>query len=443
MMAAWCTALSAVRADDWPQWLGPKRDGVWSETGILTQFPQAGPKIRWRTPIAGGYAGPAVAGGRVYVTDWVLPQGLDNAGDPFGKKRLAGNERVLCLEEATGKVLWKHEYPCEYLVSYPAGPRTTPVVHDGKVYTLGTMGDLLCLEAATGRVLWSKNFPRDYQARVPLWGFAAHPLIDGDKLICLAGGEGSIVVALHKDTGKELWHALSASEPGYAPPMIYEFGGRRQLIVWDPDSVNGLDPETGKVYWSQPFAVRAGLSIPTPRKAGDLLFLTAFYNGPLMLTFDAHATKPTVLWKGKSQSEQPNRTDGLHSIMPTPFIKDGYIYGVCSYGELRCLKAETGARVWESHEATGSHKRQQDRWKNAFLVPQDDRVFLFNEEGDLIIARLTPKGYEEVSRAHILEPTNRMPGRLVVWSHPAFANKCMYARNDKEIVCVSLAAAEQ
>ena len=134
----------------------------------------------------------------------------------------------------------------------------------------------------------------------------------------------------------------------------------------------------------------------------------------------------------------PRTTDGLHSIMPTPSIKDGHIYGVCSYGQLRCLKADTGERVWETLKATTGDKLE--RWANAFLVAQGDRFFLFNEKGDLIIARLTPKGYEEISRAHILEPTNTMPGRPVVWSHPAFANKCIYARNDKEIVCISLAA---
>lgn len=440
-LVACCLAGSAVRGEDWPQWLGPKRDGVWRETGILTRFPKDGPKVRWRTPIGFGYAGPAVAESRVYVTDLLLPENVMLPPDPFARKRLAGNERILCLDEATGKVLWKHEYPCAYTVSYPAGPRTTPVIQGGKVYALGAMGDLVCLEAATGKLLWSKNFPRDYETLVPMWGFAAHPLVDGDKLICLVGGRNTLVVAFHKDTGKELWRALTTIDPGYCPPMIYEFGGRRQLIVWSPHAIHGLDPDSGKVYWSEPFTVKSALTIPTPRKEDDFLFVTSFYNGPLMLKFEPGNPKPVVLWRGKSQSEMPNRTDGLHSIMPTPILKDGYIYGVCSYGELRCLKADTGERVWESLEATGSQKQHpDDRWKNAFLVPNGDRVFLFTEAGDLLIARLTPKGFEKIDQAHILEPTNRMPRRPVVWSHPAFANKCVYARNDKEIVCVSLAA---
>ncbi|HEV3118562.1 MAG TPA: PQQ-binding-like beta-propeller repeat protein, partial [Gemmataceae bacterium] len=275
----------------------------------------------------------------------------------------------------------------------------------------------------------------------PVWGFAAHPLLDGDKLICLVGGEGSVAIAFDKSNGSERWRALSAPEPGYCPPMIYEFGGKRQLIIWHPQAINGLDPESGNVYWTQPFDVKAGLSIPTPRQASNDLFITSFYNGSILLRFQDGADKPAIVWKSKGRGEKPNQTRDLNSIMPTPFIKDGYVYGVCSYGELRCLKLDTGERIWESLQATGSRKTEDDRWKNAFLVPQGDRFFLFNEAGDLIIARLTAEGYEEQSRAHLLDPTNMMVhSRPVLWSHPAFANKCIYARNDKEIVCYSLAA---
>ncbi len=436
-----------VQADDWPQWLGPRRDGVWREQGILNTFPDQGPKVRWRTPIGAGYAGPAVAGNRVFVTDRVLPPDTRNPANPFGKEPVPGRERILCLDDANGQILWKHEYPCTYEISYPAGPRTTPLVHAGKVYALGAMGDLFCLDVGTGKVVWSKNFPKDYQAPVPLWGFAASPLLDGDRLICLVGGEGSLVVAFHKDTGKELWRSLSVKEQGYCPPMIYTIGGKRQLIIWHPEAVCGLDPETGKLYWSQPFGVKANLTVPTPRQAGDLLFVTSFYNGAMMLKFEADRPAPVVLWKAKVQSEQPRLTDTLHSIIPTPVIRDGYIYGVCSYGELRCLKADTGERVWESMKATTGGPKE--RWANVFLVPQDDRVFLLNEKGDLIIARLTPQGYDEISRAHVIEPTNRMVAgqrqdrASVLWSHPAFAHQSVYVRNDKEIVCLSLAAGQQ
>jgi hypothetical protein len=179
------------------------------------------------------------------------------------------------------------------------------------------------------------------------------------------------------------------------------------------------------------------MSIPTPRKDGDRLFLTAFYDGSLMLRVGAD--KAEVLWQSNSRSEKPDGTDALHCVMSTPFIEGDYIYGVCSYGELRAIEARTGKRVWETHKPVAG---DSERWGNAFLIPQGDRVFLFNEKGELIIGKTLPKGFEEIDRAKIIAPTNKMAppaGRRVVWMHPAFANRCVYARNDQEIVCVSLA----
>ena len=426
---------SPLRADDWPQWLGPQRDGVWRETGLVETLPASGFKYRWRTPIGGGYSGPAVVQGRVYLMDRQLPTGVKNPGNPFARGEIPGSERVLCLNEADGKILWQHEYDCPYTVSYAAGPRVTPAVADGKVYTLGTEGNLKCLDAEKGELVWSHDFKKDFNIKTPLWGFAGHPLIDGKKLICLAGGNGSVAVAYDKDTGKELWRALTSREPGYAPPMIYEFAGRRQLILWHPEAVNALDPETGKVLWSYAHkpALRSGMSIPSPLKVGERLFLTCFYNGSLLLNVGADSA--SLVWQSKKVSEMD--TDGLHSVMATPLIENGHIYSPCSYGQFRCLKLETGERLWETFAPTSG---KSARWGHAFIVKNGDRSFIFSETGDLIVAKLSPEKYEELSRAHLLDAVNRDPGRPVVWTHPAFANRCVYARNDQEIVCVSLAA---
>ncbi len=428
------TTMFRLDAEDWPQWLGPQRDGVWRETGIIENFPAGGLNFRWRTPIGGGYSGPAVVKGRVYVMDRQLAKGTARSADAFSRSKVPGSERVLCLNESDGKILWQHEYECDYTVSYGAGPRVTPVVNDGKVYALGSEGNLVCLDAEKGTPVWSHDFKKDFAVKTPLWGFAGHPLVDGKKLICLAGGDGSVAVAYDKDTGRELWRALSAKEPGYAPPMIYEFGGRRQLILWHPEAVNGLDPETGKIFWTYPLApsVRSGMTIPSPRQVGDLLFLTSFYNGSL--TLRVGSDKATLVWQSKKVSEMD--TDGLHTVMATPFIENGHIYSPCSYGQFRCLKLENGKRVWETFAPTSG---KSARWGHAFIVKHDERSFIFSENGDLIIAKLTPEKYQEVSRARLLDPANHDPGRPVVWSHPAFANKNIYARNDKEIVCVSLA----
>jgi outer membrane protein assembly factor BamB len=435
-----CTA-SHGRADDWPQWLGPQRDGVWRETGLLDKFPAGGPKVLWRVPVAPGYSGPAVAGGRVYLMDRQRPTGPDGKPARPTRDGIPGKERVLCLSAKDGKPIWKHEYDCPYTISYPAGPRTTPLVRDGRVYTLGAMGDLLCLDAETGKVKWSKNLAKEYGTEAPpIWGFAAHPLLDGDLLYCLVGGKGSAAVAFHKDTGKEAWKALTTQEIGYSPPMIFAAGGKRQLIIWLSESINSLDPATGKVYWTQRYPTdrdpqRPAVTIATVRCDGERLFVTTFYHGPLMLKLAGDRPGATVLWKGKSNN--PARPDGIHSIMAAPYMKGGHVYGVGSLGELRCQKADTGETLWQTYQPVCG---KQADCGTAFLVPQGDRFVLFNDQGELILAELSPKGYKEISRARILEPVQEARGRKVVWSHPAFAGKCVFARNDKELVCVSLAA---
>jgi outer membrane protein assembly factor BamB len=443
-----------AHADDWPQWLGPKRDGVWRETGVIDTFPAGGPKKLWSARVGAGYAGPAVTGGKVFVIDLVPAKGATLPDSGFAKgARVPGNERVLCLDEKTGTELWKHEYPAEYRISYAAGPRCTPVVDGDKVYTLGAMGHLACVDIPTGKPVWEKDFIKDYDAYLPVWGFAANPLIDGEKLICLVGGSDSrLVVAFDKKTGKQIWAAESCGgDFGYCPPMIYEFGGRRQLIIWHSRGVLGLEPETGKRIWRVDFVAKAALTAPTPRKVGDDgLFITSFYNGSMLLRVKADGAE--VVWKSKAKGEMPNQTTDLSSIMPTPWVDGDYTYGVCSYGQLRCIETKTGKRVWETMRATrgaltpkkvaeSEEPAQSERWSNAFIVPHDGRYFLFNEQGDLIIAKLSPKGYEELSRAHLIDPTNTMAGqgRKVVWMHPAFADRCVFVRNDKELICYSLA----
>ena len=429
-------------ADDWPQCLGPKRDGYWRETGILDKFPDAGPKVLWRKPCGMGYAGPAIADGRVFLADRVLDPTAANPDNPFSKSNVGGTDRVVCLDEKTGDELWRFTHPVEYRVSYAAGPRCTPNVDGDVLYWLDTMGDLFALDAKTGKRVWHKNFMDDFGAGLPVWGFSAHPLVDGDNLICLVGGdEGRGVMALDKKTGKEVWRALSIKgDPGYNSPAIFDVRGKRVLVIWHAHAVVGLDPATGKKVWEHPWEVSNALTAVNARLVNDsLLFLSGFYNGSLLL--DIGGAEPKVVWKSKSRGGQaavmPGNTVDLHSIMTTPVIRGDTIYGVCSYGELRGLELMTGKRLWETHAATSG---KSARWGHAFIVPHEDRVFLFNEQGELIIAKLSPKGYEEVSRAKLLEPTNKYAlGRSVVWSHPAFANKNVYVRNDKELICYSLA----
>ncbi len=426
-----------VSAADWPQWQGPQRDGVWRETGIVEKFPAGGPPVRWRAPIAAGYSSPAVADGRVFILDRPDSQTRGNPGGALKRTAESGRERVLCLDERDGHVLWVHEYECAYEISYPSGPRASPTVAGNRVYTIGAEGNLHCLDVATGRVVWAREFKKDYGVVTQTWGFASPPLVDGDRVICMVGGEGHTVVAFHRETGAEIWRALNVREPAYGSPTIIEAGGRRQLIVWESEAINGLDPETGAVFWTEPFKTKMAHAIGTPRLHGDALFISSFFDGSMLLRLDANEPKETVAWAIKGRSEV--KPEGLHSLMSTPFIEDGYIYGVCGFGQLRCLKLADGERQWETLAPTSADGKPA-RWMTAFLVKHEDRFFIYNETGDLIIAKLSPSGYEEISRAHLLDPTNTAGGRAVHWSHPAFANRSVYVRNDREILCADLRA---
>ena len=419
-----------IHADDWPEFRGQGRLGVWNETGILETFPEEGLAVRWRTPIHHGFSGPAVADGRVFVTDFERARGLD------------GTERILCLDEATGEILWTHSWEVSYAgVSWDEGPRATPTVDGDQVYAVGASGILTALRVETGEVVWQTSYVEDYDADVPQWGFASAPLVDGNRVITLVGGQPDAkVMAFDRTTGAEVWRALSSVEAGagVGQPIIIEAGGVRQLIIWHPLAVSSLDPETGEVYWEQPFEVGYDMTVTTPVRRGSDLFVTTFYDGPMMLGLDNDAPGAELRWRGSSHSEI--LTDGLHAVIGTPLIQGDHIYGFGSYGQLRCLVAATGERVWETQEATG----ERARWASAFMVRHEDRVFINNDHGDLIIARLSPEGYEEISRTSLIAPTSRPGNRrqltYVNWSHPAYANRHIYARNDEEIISASLAA---
>ena len=437
-----CASLcltTGLRADDWPEWRGQGRLGVWTESGIVERFPDDGLRVVWRAPIRGGYAGPAVAGGRVFVLDYQ---------ETPGTRTMDGTERLVALDEQTGAVLWTHEWPTTYrnmLGSFATGPRATPTVAGNQVYVIGAGGMIRCLDTATGALVWQIDTVAEYDTTVPVYGISNAPLVDGSRLIALVGGEpDALVVAFDTMTGEEIWRALPAtSEVGYSQPVIVEAGGARQLIVWHARALTSLNPETGDVYWEQEWAIAGGMAIATPVRSGPYLLVSQFFNGSMMMALNPDHPDARMLWRGRNRGELPDQTDGLHAIITTPVIIGDYIYGVGSYGELRGLDARTGERLWQSAAMT-----PQERWATAFFVRQGDRYFVLNEAGTLIIARFTPEGYVEIDRTQLIEPTSRTHGgatrrwgdRAVHWSHPAYANRHVVVRNDREIIRASLAA---
>lgn len=415
-----------VRGQDWPQWMGPQRDNRWEAEGVLDKFPEGGPKIVWRSPVAGGYAGPAVVGQRVFVHDFV-PKGDAKVAN-FERTKLEGTERVLCLKEATGEVLWKHEYPVSYSISYPAGPRCTPTVDGEYVYTLGAEGVLICFRVDSGKIVWQRDLPKEYSTTAALWGYAAHPLIDGPRLYTLAGGAGSQTVALDKLTGREIWRFGTASEQGYSPPTLIRAAGVRQLILANPQAVNAVNPETGELLWTTPYEATSGSIIMSPIMVGDYLFIAGYSNRNLLLKLKQDKPGVEVLARDKAKKF-------VSPVNVQPFLDGETIYGMDQKGDLMAFGLPSGDRLWTSTDMIGAKSEGSE---TGFLVKHRDRFFIFNERGELVIAKLSPEGVEVIDRAAILEPTNNAFGRQVVWSAPAFAGTRMYVRNDSECVCVEL-----
>jgi outer membrane protein assembly factor BamB len=330
-----------------------------------------------------------------------------------------------------------HAYDAAYGgVGYPDGPRASVTIDEGRAYAMGAVGHLTCLDAAKGTVVWRKELDAEYDIRLPVWGIASAPLVHGDLVIVHIGGSNdACLVAFDKKTGAERWRALP-DRPSYSPPILIEQAGKKVLVCWTGDRVVGMDPQSGKLHWEYPFPARqVVIAIATPVVHKDLLFVTNFYEGSLMLRLRPDALAVEKVWERRGQNERS--TQALHSIIATPLFIDDHIYGVDSYGELRCLDAKTGERVWESLAAV-----PRARWATIHMVKNRDRVWMLNERGQLIISRLSPKGYEEISRAQLLKPTlGQLPERGgVVWSHPGFAYQHIFARNDEELVCASLKA---
>ncbi len=261
-------------------------------------------------------------------------------------------------------------------------------------------------------------------------------------MICVVGGEGSVAVAFDREDGTERWRALTASEQGYCPPTLIQSAGIEQLLIWDADNLNSLEPATGRQLWSEPLKPMYGMSIMVPQlgrlHGKEVLFASGIGKVGALYALKNDSPAAEVVWRGEPKN-------AMYCANSTPFIEDKTIYGCdCHSGMLTAVDLESGDRLWETSEPTSRTDRPA-KHGTAFLIrqptPNDPlRVWLFSETGDLILARLTRNAYEELGRTHLLEPTNECFGRSVVWTHPAFANGCCFVRNDEELICVSLLA---
>ncbi|MHA3772379.1 outer membrane protein assembly factor BamB family protein [Verrucomicrobiota bacterium sgz303538] len=408
-----------TRADDWPQWRGPHRDSIWHETGILDSFPSEGLKVLWRVPIGNGFSSPCIAQGRVFVTYSQVT-------------RTAANENVLCVDAATGKTIWSHTYPVNYPEwganpDHPASPVATPVVADGKVYTLGRMSNLICLDAITGRVIWQHDLPKEFGTTEDLRGFNCSPIVEGNLVImAIAKSPQVSLIAFDKDSGRQVWESLDEI-PSDSSPIVITSAGRRQLIVWAYKSVAALDPANSEILWRQAVNTGGTYAVSTPVWKEDRLLI-----GGIMLQLASDKPGASILWPAEVR---PSRV--LLSQTSTALVQDGFVFTPTSKGQLCCLEAVTGKQLWQVDKVTESTSGASIHLTAA---PSIHRVFLYTDRGDLILSQLTAEGYKELSRAHLIEPTSDFSGRKMAWSPPSYANRCVFVRNDKEMVCASLSA---
>ncbi len=391
---------NSATADQWPRWRGPLGNGTWVQAPRLGRFPRGGLPVLWRAEIGPGYSGVAVAAGRVYTMD--RPPGSEE-------------ERVLCFSAATGRLLWQHRYRAPYGdLDYGKGPRAMPTIHDGRVYTLGAVGHFYCLDAATGRVLWHYDLERQYQARRPMWGFAASPVIYRDMVIVHAGlSSQGCYAAFERRTGRLLWQA-GVDPAGYATPVVFRYRGRVGLLGWTPEHVMCLDPDSGRILWQVPYKVTYGVSIATPIVVGDLVFVSGYWEGGRAIRLGRSLAEAKLAWK-------ENRY--LRGLMSQPLYRDGYAYLLDKRHGLVCFELATGKRLWTDRNRLTPRERNPQA--TLVWLGQSDQILALNARGELVHARLTPQGYDELQRVPLVGET---------WAHPAYCDQSVFARDDRQLI---------
>ncbi|MFW5820525.1 MAG: PQQ-binding-like beta-propeller repeat protein, partial [Bacteroidota bacterium] len=397
---------------EWPRFRGKFNSGIWHTDLNIDTLTPANIKKLWEADLKPGYSGPTVSDQKVFVMDY---------------DRESSKERVLCFDESTGEKNWEYEYPVDYaIVGYPVGPRASVIIENDQAFSFGTMGHLHCFDSRTGEIKWFVNTLEEYNNRIPIWGLATSPIIEEGLVIVQIGGvPDACVVAFNMDSGKEVWRALE-DEASYSTPIIIQQGDKKVMLIWTGESIAGLNPSTGEIYWKIPFEKKKMImNVASPVWSSPYLFLTAFFDGSILLKLDHEKPSAEPLWHKAGKNER--ETIALHSTISTPIIKEGYVYGIGSYGELRCLDLLTAERIWEDKSLV-----RQGRWSNIHFVRQGEKVWGFNETGEMILGELTPAGFKNYGKVNLIDPVRISPNPRggVCWAIPAFYGNRVIVRND-------------
>ena len=378
-------AASSAYSADWPQWRGIQRNGISTETGWTTKWSGGQPRQVWGFQVGEGFSSVAVQGGRVYT--------LGNTGN---------QDTVFCFEATTGRVVWKYSYPCP--ANDYGGPRATPVLDGGKVYTISREGQAFCFEATKGKVVWANDLRRSVGAQMPQWGIAGSPLVEGGSVIYNVNAAG---VSLNKTTGKVIWKSASAT-PGYASPVAYNLGTKRLIVIFAAKGAVAVSPANGQVAWQHPWETSYDVNAADPIFAGSDVFLSSNYGKGCVL-FHTHTPTPQVIWENRTMKNHFNAC----------VLYNGAFYGN-DENTLKCMDLATGNERWRS--------RGIDK---GGMIVADGKLIVLTGRGELVIAQATPTKYTELARAKVLDGT--------CWTQPVLANGLLYCRSHEgKLICLDL-----
>jgi outer membrane protein assembly factor BamB len=391
-------ALAAVlplRADDWPNWRGPNHNGISTETGWLAQWPADGPPRLWKASVGLGFSSVAVGNGRAYT--------MGNEKD---------TDTVFCFDAETGKLVWKHSYPCPTgPLFYEGGTSATPTVESNRVYTLSRRGDLFCFGADDGKIVWSKNIAKELSLDIPMWGFASSALIEGPMLLLNVGTHGA---AFDKSSGKVVW-STGKEASGYSTPVPCLFGGKPALAMMAVNGAVGVDAATGAKLWQFPWKSDYKINIADPVVAGDRVFVSSSY-GKIDALLQIQSGNAKAVWQNSD----------LQIQLSSPVLIDGFLYGVdgtagpSPNASLKCMDLQSGAVKWTFPDLGGGA-----------LMVADGRIIALSDKGELFTATASPQSFTPISRAQVLG------GRC--WTVPVLANGRIYCRNAKgDLVCLNV-----
>jgi outer membrane protein assembly factor BamB len=399
-LLAFLGIIATMSGADWPQFLGPTRNGVYAGNDLGADWPTEGPRRAWHRKIGEGFSGPVVANGKLILFH-----------------RINNEETIDCLNARTGEPIWSLHYPSRYRddFGFDEGPRATPAVSDGKVYTFGAEGMLHCLALDDGKKIWSVDCKKSFGARKGFFGIACSPLVEGKALLVNVGGtNGAGIVAFDKLTGKMFWKT-NDDEASYSSPTAATIGGQRFAFFFTRSGLTALDPASGKTYFDFPWRppIQASVSAATPLVISDLVFISASYNAGAVL-LQIKNGQPEKRWSSE---------DALSNHYATSVYHDGCLYGFHGRQEtgpsFRCIELKTGKVLW-SHENFGA----------GTVTLAKDELLILTEKGELIRAPASSKEFKIKARAQVLP--------FEVRAHPAFANGRLYARSKDQLVCVDL-----